>query len=80
MMKMNNHVLKIKLEKVDDESEPELSESEWEDVFMEDTTDTPESEFSIKIQPEEMNNERKQRIKELIKENKSVLAYIILVC
>lgn len=61
-------VKKIKLEKVDDESEPELSESEWEDVFMEDTTDTPESEFSIKIQPEEMNNERKQRIKELIKE------------
>ncbi|RCK59647.1 DNA repair protein rhp42 [Candida viswanathii] len=62
---------RIKVE--EQESDPELSESEWEDVFSEETfrppeDDAPPSEFSIKIQPEEIDNERKQRIKELIKE------------
>lgn len=56
---------KIKLE---DESDPELSESEWEDVLLEDSVPVPASDFSIRIQPEEITNERKQRIKELIKE------------
>ncbi|EMG48429.1 DNA repair RAD34-like protein, putative [Candida maltosa Xu316] len=85
----------LKRIKIEEESDPELSESEWEDVLvMDDDQEKPPlppqpqpqqpSEFSIVIEDQE-NKERKQKIKQLIKEKRqrvslhylSMVSYII---
>lgn len=71
--------------KIEEDSDLELNESDWEDVFLDNIADPAPSEFSITIQQNDVDHQRKERIKQLIREKKkrvsihylSMVSYII---
>ena len=77
--------VKVEEEEEEEDSDIELNESDWEDVFLDNVVDPAPSEFSITIQQNEIDHQRKERIKQLIREKQkrvsihylSMVSYII---